>query len=875
MKKVCALFAGIALFALSASFSVGQNLATLPDDKSVTQGDLPNGTRYYMVTNPTRKGRADISLVWRACNDTIVPELAGIARSSFESTGVFCRRSPEMFLRDNGVEAGANGYIETRDRAVVFRFRDVNLSRGAAAIDSMMLLTFDLIRGYSSVMKERGMRDAGQAVIISGDINTAAMLEKMNMLSMFIPDLEVEEPQDTYRWQPGDSLRCSVITDSSARIATVNVQYLIPRVPREYMGTVLPVVSNQLGNELGMILKKRLGNGFRAEGIPVAGISYSFTGSSQTGSDERYILSVRTSPENISRVIPVISGTLSELASKGTTTGEYGEARIVTDRIARRNAGSFLKDNSVYTDRCISAFLYGASLSSPSDRYGFFASSALADSSGRRFFNRFSSSLIDSTDNLILSYRSPVATLDGEEMSRLFSDSWKQDKDFRSYAVNLDDTTAFDAGKARSKVKRSRTEAVSGGRLWEFANGMKVIYKQTPSAGRMYYTLLVKDGISSVRNLRPGQGAFFADMLNLDDICGLKAGDFRYLLSARDIVMKYNIGVTDVRISGSAPEESFVFLLKALSGVASSRNPDPDAFRYYMESEKLRLEEMAGTRMSRLAALDSIMCSGYRYSLFKSPQGLTPDLQDMAAEFYDRIFSKVNDGVLIIVGNMSESLVREILQEHIGAFSTVSHIVPRPIPGYQPISGESTYTVEGDRKSVDVAMSAAVQLSTSTYMAAMIASMAINDAVLSSTGRDASSVSVSNTFTVVPRERFNIIVSVEERDSSGFSSGIQEMKPVKTLFAVREAVSSLAETEIDGARLDMYKATLKNSIASSQADPSYWVNVLLRRYADGKDFHTDYVSKIDAVTAADVRSIIESLDDSGKVEYLVSPEWSR
>ena len=51
-------------------------------------------------------------------------------------------------------------------------------------------------------------------------------------------------------------------------------------------------------------------------------------------------------------------------------------------------------------------------------------------------------------------------------------------------------------------------------------------------------------------------------------------------------------------------------------------------------------------------------------------------------------------------------------------------------------------------------------------------------------------------------------------------------------------------------------------------DPVYWTSAIALRYLDGKDWTTDYQSKIDAVTAAQVKVILASLDEGCKVEYI-------
>ncbi len=864
-------------------FAFAQSLASLPDDPAVSKGVLPDGISYYLVTNKTRKAVADLSLVWKTgvpapadssvsgepvCADT----LQSIARKCLSGTDVFGKRTPESFLRSNGVKCGRNGYIEKRGNAVVFSFKDVSLSGGTAVMDSLLLLAFDMTRLCSDMLAERGHENCGQAIVVSGDIAGIAVADKMKMLSLFVPDADRAEYTDMYSWIPGDSTSFLAVKDTSAAVATLSAVYSLPRTPSEFMGTVLPVVSLRMGNELGLILQKRLYKDFFALGIPVAEIGYGYRGSSDWDGDEKFEVFVKTAPESIEPAITAVTLALSKIASKGVSSTEYSAARKMVGRKFVRDAGSALKGNDVFVNRCVSSYLYGSSLSSNADKSGFFESSALPDVEGSRFFNKFSSSLLNSTGNLSLSYTADTCIVDEAGMRQLFSKSWSNTlSSLVSNPVNLDDTTGFNVVSERCKIKKVKEEPLSGGQLWIFSNGMKVVYKNIPSGGRFWYSMIIRGGTASVNNLEAGHGAFYADMLGLCNIRGIRSDDFGYLLSAKDISMSYRAGVSDIGIYGSAPAGSLDFLMKALAGITEFEKIDDGAFNYYLECERLKLLSEQGSRRSRYVAIDSLMCPGYRYSVFKSEAGLSRTLKDEAESFFRKQFSKADDGVLVIVGDISEYELKRKLQDYLGAFKVANRIMPRTSQAFQPISGESTYILDGMSNSIDVAMSAPVQLTASSYMVAKLASMAVEDALMSSLSDIPVSVNVSDFFSVVPRDRFNLMLTVEELEPEGFSENIAGFVPVNTLFAVRSALQGLAANNLSDEKLSFYKTVLKNRIASYMADPRYWVDMITRRFSDGKDLHTDYGAKIDAVTADQVKEMVYLLDSSGKVEYVVRP----
>lgn len=887
-KKIIRIFIFAASVLLSASLSVAQNVPPLPVDPSVTYGVLPDNISYYIVSNPTDKGFADFSLVWRlgtperkdtaalsSCPERTAvskDEALRIARKALAGTSLFSSRTPDRFLRDNGVQGSSCGYIEMKDSALVFRFSNVNLNRGESFLDSLFLLAFDLVREYSVTVHKKGASDCGQAIIVSGDIDRNAIYSKIRLMSFFVPDIGPEEPSYDYKWCPADSLKCISVTDRDGKTASVTAEYSFPRIPREYMGTALPAVSEQMGQELGMILEARLRKGLYEEGIPVSDVGYRFTGSSQWSGDEKYTVRVNAAREDVPDVIAVLSSVLSQLSAGGITLKEYAQVKKAVGRHLGYQARTYVKNNSENIDRCISSFLYGTALASPAERYSFFEASGLPDSAGLRYFNRFVSSLVDSTGNMTLTCVSDSSEVTDIGMKEIFRRSWNDTSCVLTpHVSSYSDTAAFDILPGKCKISRTRKESMSGGTVWTFSNGMKVVYKHLPAGGRFWYSLVLKKGFSSVPDLEPGQGAFFSDILGLYKVAGMKHDDFDSLLSAMDIVMERNVGPVDMSLSGNAASGSLEFLLKSLVSISKDSAADSAAFDYYLKCEKLKLQETGGVE-ERLVAIDSIISPDFRYSRFKAPSRLTRDLLHVSDSYFRNQFERINDGVLVLVGDLDEFALKKTLQEYVGSFPVSKRMLPVRVQGAELVSGGSTYTVNGRETSLDVVMSVPARLDIQSYMASEMAAMALYDAAVASMAGMAASLNVSGNFSTVPSERLNIAVSVDACDTAYFAEGVTGMKPVRALFALRSVLRTLSMENLPQSMLDTYKSTLKNAISSRSNDPDYWVEAVSRRFIYGKDFHTDYSGKIDAVTADNVREIIYSLDNGAKVEYIVRPK---
>ena len=187
------------------------------------------------------------------------------------------------------------------------------------------------------------------------------------------------------------------------------------------------------------------------------------------------------------------------------------------------------------------------------------------------------------------------------------------------------------------------------------------------------------------------------------------------------------------------------------------------------------------------------------------------------------------------------------------------------------MSGWSTYTVDGDRNCVDVAMSARMTVTAENYIAADLAASVLKRKLNAAMNGSGMYADVSYNCRIYPEERFNLLVTLSEISQNGAVSSPES--PIEALARVRTVLSDLHVMEVDEDELKFMKARLKNSIAMEMNDPAYWVDAIVLRYLDGKDLSTNYASKIDAVNVAKVQSVLRMLDAGCKVEYVTSKKY--
>ncbi len=384
----------------------------------------------------------------------------------------------------------------------------------------------------------------------------------------------------------------------------------------------------------------------------------------------------------------------------------------------------------------------------------------------------------------------------------------------------------------------------------------------------MHYTLALNGGFGSMEGLEAGEGAFLTDYLRTCRVNGLEADDFLNILGREGIEMDFAVSMSNTMINGSLHDESMPLFLKSLLALANKRNMDGESFDYYERSEYLALDAARGSLYSRMTEIDNIMCPDYKYSPYKQKGKITGDFRDKAEKFFNDRFSNMNDGVLILVGNMDEERLKKILTAYVGGFRTTDAAVRRPAVRYQPVSGWSTYTVDGDTDNIDVAISARMPLTMENFIASDLAAMVLKRKLAGVLDDAGMHFTLTYVCKINPEERFNMFISVSEASEDGFPVGMKPKTPMEALNYLRYALSDLNMMEITDDDLNPYKESLKNSMAIEMNDPAYWVHAIALRYLDGKDFSTNYASKIDAVTPDKVKAVLALLDDGCKVEYV-------
>ena len=851
-----------------------QNLPVLSPDKAIKAGVLPNGTSYYIVANPAVKGVADFALVQKTGMDN-VPDSSSyralsVARDALAALPRCGGGSVQEFFASHGVTPGKDGFVKVTDNTTEFRFNDVLLS-SPEVLDSALLVILDIVDRVSvsdDPFLKKWYAPSDQAVIIAGDVDAASVAGKLKMMSYMTPSLPSAYRKE-YVWEGRDTSRYMSVPASYRGVSSFTAVWSSSRTPIAYMNTVQPAIYELFLAELGMLAEEYIADELRLRNIPVADISCVHRTSLQSSGDEAFSVSVSVAEKDFPVAVETVAQVMGRIDSGEAQVRDLIRMKRICMDQAREMAQASSMDNSDYINRCVAAFVYNGSLSTLKTTADFLAGRVLADSTELRLFNSISSALLDPERNLEVAYSHPMHE---DSVKAVFVRSWDAATEV---SVSADVTAAeeypyFVYAGPKVKIKSERTDHMSKGMEWTFSNGFKVVYRRMPTGGRLHYTLALNGGFGSVADLKKGEGGYISDYYMLGKVFDRPADDFVADLAQKGMSLSVYTGLNATMISGSAEESDADFLMTALLTSVNCWEIDEDAVRYYESCEPLRHAMRKGSASEMVAKVNEIMCPDYRYVSYRMLERISGDLAGKAGSFYDGIFKMTNDGVLILLGDVDPDVVKKKITPYIAGFQTTDRAFRRPLVRYQPASGWSTYTVEGERNSVDIALSVPMTLTADNFMAAEVAALVLKKMLSEALSDTGMYLELSHECRIYPNERVNFHISLNEISPDGFASGVVHSGPIDALAVVRSVLSGVGGVEVRSEDVETFKTRIKTALDLEMKEPFYWLNVISRRHIAGKDFTTNHDARIKSVTVEKVRDILSRLNEGTRVEYIVS-----
>ncbi|MBO4611401.1 MAG: hypothetical protein J5668_04760, partial [Bacteroidales bacterium] len=416
------------------------------------------------------------------------------------------------------------------------------------------------------------------------------------------------------------------------------------------------------------------------------------------------------------------------------------------------------------------------------------------------------------------------------------------------------------------KLSNTTIDPVSGGKLWTFSNGIKVIYKPDFAADGFHFCYAARGGASSVRDIQAGESAYLTQALGLGRVAGIPSYDFRQMLLAEGIEMNGTITLEDMRIHGKAQKEDIETVLKSLIKIGYEHVSDYASFDYFRKSAIIKSISVPSPVT---AVMDSLICPDYMFLDKSSGYNIREDLPDRVSEYMTKRFSNVADGIFIFTGNLTEESLMQALLKYLGNFKTSRIYSLRERVSYNLHSGLSTHMVDGEDLSVNLAATGLFPATQDNYYAFLIAQEAVKKQLARRLAPLGMYAEVSGKMDLTPVERMTLYITCRPCAADGLPEGVKPSAPLAAVRDIRAEFSDLMYFSVSDEEFKSYKEIVRNNIARELNTPEGMIKYCLYRYSEGKALISLYNKSIDRIDVDDVRLILEEIISSGVVEYVI------
>ncbi len=861
-------------------FVWANEIAILPQNPNLTTGTLPNGTHYYIYKSQAVKGMADFALVQKLGPDINDANNYGFvtakARKTLAELPQFHNQEPQSYLISNGASLSNEGFIEFRNDATIYRFKNILIARKDAVIDSTLLVLFSIINDFSSDetdFQKEWCSPERNAIIVSGDVDPLKIKEKLSVLSLMVPSKEASKELPRYSWISSDESTYNVNKVEGKTLSKIELSYSMARMPEVYMNSVQPMIMEKFIGELCLVLENRIKDILFAKSIPYTSLSCTYLSSLDSSSDESFDVSIEILESDIEKALSAIAIAMGTVDWNGIDEYEYLYAKKTYLNLLEKKNEEKSITNSASLERCIAVFLYNAPLSSRQEEYRFITNRVMDDAVELKLLEQISKALLDSKKNLSVKITTSREDINVADLRKEFEGSWNGSYDFNFknwYGGELSfDVVTNQKLSRKMKSVYSRKEPISGGQIWRYSNGVNVIYKKMKTGGKLHFALASTGGYASLPELATGEGAYLTDIFKTFAIGDIPGEAYRRSLASKGIEIDAKVGVFDSKIFGTAPMDSLSLTLAVLKDIALNRKIDTLARDAYIANVPLQLASMDGTTKERLVKVEEVLCPGYLYSSFMSQDVVTKSLYERADELFAKIFNNIDESFIVLIGDQDEEIVQKQILPIILTMPVSPVVINRPIVRVQPIVGNKTIVEQSKNPNTDFIVSNELRLTTENYIAAQISTFLLQDRLSNRLTADGFQVKSTMRFNQSPDERLTIYLSLVPVNPEGLANPRTNLTALELIANMRAALNEDIDIDYIKKLLPFYQAILKEEYNRDSQKPSLISEAVMLRYMSGKDLMTRYLPSLDSITPEVVMNVINKLRDGATVEYIV------
>lgn len=925
MKRLTSIL--LLLFFISINLSVNlyaQDVETLPDDPRVKRGTLANGLSYILIKNKDAKGTAHFGIAQKIGTTLEDENQKGMFKMleslTVKGTRNFTDSTITQYLKSIGLTSD-DLVFSTKEDDITYLIKNVPVSKGNS-IDSSLLILYNWlgsinideedIREETPFVKNRlfyewdaekrmdskllselypgsgyadmkysdidgigkftskdlrnfyykWFRPDFQAVVVVGDIDLNLIETKVKSIFVTIPKPLAKQKREYYKPEAFDGVKVCIIKDKEYDKTRVSINILKEPMLAKYKLTSVPYIQEYMDNAISNLLMGRLRDGIITKNLPVTNLSVEKGRFMNIHNLDAFSISFETLPQMVYPAIDFVSSEIGKMAKYGFNGQEFSKSKDIYFRDLEYMYDNRTKaGNDAYLQRALNHYYYGFSLASIELKFEIMKEILFSITLNQ--LNKYAQALLGQEDNIVISCKMPeYEGVEGITAERVM---WAyEEAKLKTPSMELEAPVVvwphFQASDIRTaSVTSEVTDPVTGATVYMLGNGATVVLKDT-GIDTVAFRAVSKGGYSLMKGVDMGNAQYVNDILNLGGLGSFSQPNIERLFSYNDISLRAEIGQNVELLEGYCSSVNLEKLLHTICWSFNNRRADETAFDVYKKS---KVYEAAHKSLSPANAFrDSI--NYYNYSNRDFVRRATMD-EIAAMEYSDLLyqmrsrFSNAADFVFVFVGSVDKEAFKSLVARYIGSIpGNVSkkeswHVIPNYLSKGN-LHRRFLYSMVNPRTYSHITRSLGMEYNLENYVKANMLEEYLRGVLNEKSIRRYAARSQME----VELEHYPepiLKVSVNFETDSLNASNVSDI--------IDNSLAQVALGKLSAKQFSQLKEDVAGSFIVKGVSNSYWLDIMSQRYMLGKDFHSNYIKVLDAVTAEEFKVFVSKLIGEG------------
>lgn len=923
------LFASLALYA-GTSFA-GPKADTMPVDKNIIQGKLPNGFTYYIRKNKTPEKRAYLYLVNKAGSILETEEQRGLAHflehMAFNGTRHFPKNTLVDYLQKSGVRFGADLNAYTAFDQTVYQL--------PIASDDKTILSnaFQVMRDWAGdisldsleVEKERGviMSEKRQGETASGKIKETLMPMQLNFSRyadrlpigtekvllgfkhkeikafyknwyrpnlqalIVVGDIDVQETEATIKRLFGDlqnppnalprkeytipllgKNQFRTLVDPEEGNTTLQFNVKLPGQPLQTEEQYKVLVLRSIVSKMA---GARLAELTKTANSPFLRADYSIQ--KAIANLDMLSSSVAVKPGGLEKGVKAWWAELERIRKQGFTKAEL--SRAVTSYLMQYEA-SFKEKDKTPSDRYVQEYvnLFLTNEATPGIEYEYALTkkilAGLDTSAVNKLFKEVLTPL--NRDFIIVSNEKNKAELPDEALLKKWLADNGSDK-LPAYAEKVAaNTQLINTPPAPGKLLSETVDNKNGITTLNLANGVTILLKPTTfSNDQIFISATSPGGLSLVSDADFYNGSIAANLVGASGLAGMNMQDLQKWMTGKRAMISPYIGEMYEGLSGSASQEDMHTALQMIYLYFTQPQKNAEVFERFKEQTKLAYANSAGLASTALQDTLSAIFANGSFRKTKMPVELLDSLNmDKALAIFQQRFANAGDFTFSFIGNFKVDSIKPLLLQYLASLPSTPNKEQFKDLGFRVPSGQISRTLvkgKDPKASVQLYYPGAFNYNADTASQMKALASALQTKLMENLREDKGGV-----YTVQAN------VGIQKYPVGNYNFSVRficDTASVDMLVdAVNKEISLLKENGPDTATIEKYKAVEKRGLDKNLNEDGFWMMNLNSALQQNEpiDIPARY-QRIESVTTESVKAAaIHYLNPANYIRVVLLPE---